>query len=577
MPLRGMACAGAALVVMAACGNKDSTAAQGFQTSAEGVLTVAAADLPTPGFWEGPADRPSGGFELELAEALAARFDLDEVRVVEVPFSRLVAGDLGGADLALSQITPTDERGDALDFSAPYLSAPPAVVVMAGTEVSDLDEARDLRWSVQAGTTLAEVLDERIRPRTEVVVVDTQDEALAMVLAGQVDATLLDLPVALAVSAGSDGALEVAAKLDTDEHWPPLCRMVQTTSKPSTPPSARSWPTGRSTTWCGNGSALPPRTYPCCGPRTEAACNHIGDMTEERHSDARRGGTPRCRMGVPRTVRVVVLGPRIVERARVPGDHRTAGGGIPDRAQRAGSDLGRQRHHQRHRPGRPALPDVRGGSGDRPAPAARAPSLNGGPRPPDVQSAHGCRHSRRLRPGAGKRPRPSCSAPCWPPTRWWCTRRCGMPDWAPTRPWRSAVGATVLTDTLALVVLAAVAGTETGSGSSAEIALTIAGGVAVLVAASLILLPRLAGLALRTFGTDRATRYLVAVSGFLAAATLSEVFGIEGIVWVHLRRTRPQPPRAQRGSHDRSTSSSFGSAVFIPVFLVSVGSSSTRR
>ncbi len=39
---------------------------------------------------------------------------------MNVPFGRIVAGDLGGADVALAQITTTADRRDHLDFSVPY-------------------------------------------------------------------------------------------------------------------------------------------------------------------------------------------------------------------------------------------------------------------------------------------------------------------------------------------------------------------------------------------------------------------------------------------------------------------------
>jgi Kef-type K+ transport system membrane component KefB len=134
----------------------------------------------------------------------------------------------------------------------------------------------------------------------------------------------------------------------------------------------------------------------------------------------------------------------------------------------------------------------------------------------------------------------------------------------------TAVGATVLTDTLALVVLAGVSGSETGEGSSAAIALRIVVGLAVLTAFSFGVLPRAARWALRSFGADRAVRYLVAVCGFLSAATVAEVFGIEGIVGAFaaglaLNRLVPnEGPLMERIEF-------FGSAVFVPVFLVSVG------
>ncbi len=134
----------------------------------------------------------------------------------------------------------------------------------------------------------------------------------------------------------------------------------------------------------------------------------------------------------------------------------------------------------------------------------------------------------------------------------------------------SAVGATVLTDTIALIVLAGVAGTAKGEGSTTAVLLEVAVGLVVLVAFGLLLLPRIATAALRLWGGDRAARYLVSVVSFLVMAMLAEVFGIEGIVGAFfaglaLNRLVPnEGPSMERIEF-------FGSAVFIPVFLVSVG------
>ncbi|HVW46594.1 MAG TPA: cation:proton antiporter [Solirubrobacterales bacterium] len=134
----------------------------------------------------------------------------------------------------------------------------------------------------------------------------------------------------------------------------------------------------------------------------------------------------------------------------------------------------------------------------------------------------------------------------------------------------TAVGATVLTDTAALVVLAAVSGTQVAGGSPASIAAQIVLGLAVLVVFTLFLLPRLARLAFRYLGTDRVVRYLLAVASFLAAGTVADIFGIEPIVGAFfaglaLNRLVPnEGPLMDRIDF-------FGSAVFVPIFLVSVG------
>ncbi len=134
----------------------------------------------------------------------------------------------------------------------------------------------------------------------------------------------------------------------------------------------------------------------------------------------------------------------------------------------------------------------------------------------------------------------------------------------------TAVGATVLTDTASLIVLAVVSGSQLVGGGPASIGLQVAVGLTVLVLFSLVVLPRLVRIAFRYLGTDRIVRYLLAVASFLAAATVADAFGIEGIVGAFfaglgLNRLVPnEGPLMERIDF-------FGSAVFVPVFLVSVG------
>jgi Kef-type K+ transport system membrane component KefB len=134
----------------------------------------------------------------------------------------------------------------------------------------------------------------------------------------------------------------------------------------------------------------------------------------------------------------------------------------------------------------------------------------------------------------------------------------------------TAVGATVLTDTLALIVLASVSGSQLAGGSPASIGLQIVVGLAVLLVFTLAVLPRLVRLGFRLLGADRVVRYLLAITAFLAAGTVARSFGIEPIVgafFAGLGMNRLVPnegPLMERLDF-------FGSAVFVPIFLVSVG------
>ncbi|MBF6618947.1 MAG: cation:proton antiporter [Patulibacter sp.] len=134
----------------------------------------------------------------------------------------------------------------------------------------------------------------------------------------------------------------------------------------------------------------------------------------------------------------------------------------------------------------------------------------------------------------------------------------------------SVVGATVLADTLSLVVLAAVAGSVQGGGSLGELIAQIGIGLVGLLAFCFLVLPRVARLAFDRLGTERTVRYVVALTALLSAATVAEVLQIEGIVGAFfaglaLNRLVPnEGPLMERIDF-------FGGAIFIPVFLVSVG------
>jgi Kef-type K+ transport system membrane component KefB len=134
----------------------------------------------------------------------------------------------------------------------------------------------------------------------------------------------------------------------------------------------------------------------------------------------------------------------------------------------------------------------------------------------------------------------------------------------------TGVGATVVTDTLTLIVLAVVSGLTVGQSGTFDIGAQIVIGLVVLGVGSFIVLPRLARLVLQRFGTARPTRYGVAFIAMLGAATLAETFGIEGIVgafFAGLALNRLVPNEGDLMERIEF----FGGAVFIPIFLVSVG------
>jgi polar amino acid transport system substrate-binding protein len=210
---------------MAACSDSRDIAGQELSPATPGQLTVATS-LPAPGFWNGASfDQLTGGFEDGIARALADRFDL-RLKVIDVPFERIVAGDLAGADLALAQTTVTAAREGVLEFSTPYYLDDAGAVVDAGEELTDLKTAKERSWAVQRDTVEAELLTDVIRPDTDPVLVDDPVAAVDAVAAGRVDAALVDLSTALVLTKGrtdvttggrfeTDGEMAIALPRDS--------------------------------------------------------------------------------------------------------------------------------------------------------------------------------------------------------------------------------------------------------------------------------------------------------------------------------------------------------------------------
>lgn len=199
----------------------DGGAASGaFSPVTAGTLTVATSEVPAAGFWEGSdADHVTGGFEWELAGDLADELGLDRVAVVVRPFGDLVGGSATGFDLALAQISITRGRERRLDLSQAYLTTPVAVVGRHGVEeVPDLAAARDLRWGVGRATTEEDLVEDLIRPSVAARTYADAGDALAAVLAGEVDVAAVDFVRGLA-EADAEPRLAVLAQVNDPQHY----------------------------------------------------------------------------------------------------------------------------------------------------------------------------------------------------------------------------------------------------------------------------------------------------------------------------------------------------------------------
>jgi polar amino acid transport system substrate-binding protein len=181
-----------------------------------GQLTVETS-LPAPGWWNG--DTPEAiadGYEYCMAAIIAHRAGLDKIEVVNVAWDPLVAGLTKDFDLALSQISITEERAKVVDFSVPYFNSDIGVMVKAGTQL-DGASIKTARIGVQQATTGAAFVDNVLKPETPASVFPDTPSMSASLMAGQTDAAMTDTAIVLGMAAESDGRFEVVGQYHTGE------------------------------------------------------------------------------------------------------------------------------------------------------------------------------------------------------------------------------------------------------------------------------------------------------------------------------------------------------------------------
>jgi polar amino acid transport system substrate-binding protein len=215
-----------------------TTAAAGAATTAAGgavdckpvkpgVLSVVTS-LPGPNFWgttaaETDPDKINSGIEYDLANDIAAKCGL-KMEFRNENFDTIVAGqiDPSSYDIALSQVTITDERAKVVDFSVGYFKSDQGLLVKKGTKVASWDDVKKLKLGVQASTTAEYYLTSGEVPGWSIDGVKSYPDlstAYAALNAGTLDGVIIDTPINLGQAAQSNGALEVVGQFKTGEEY----------------------------------------------------------------------------------------------------------------------------------------------------------------------------------------------------------------------------------------------------------------------------------------------------------------------------------------------------------------------
>lgn len=182
-----------------------------------GQLTVEVS-LPAPIWWNG--DTPEAikdGMEYCMAAEIAWRAGYDKLEVVNVGWDALIAGQTSDFDLAMSEISITDERKKIHDFSVPYFSSDIGVLVRKDAPV-DATSIKSAKIGVQQATTGAAFVQDKLGI-TDVQVYPDQGDMFAALRAGQTDVAVTDTSIVLAEVVANPDKVEVVGQYKTGESY----------------------------------------------------------------------------------------------------------------------------------------------------------------------------------------------------------------------------------------------------------------------------------------------------------------------------------------------------------------------
>jgi polar amino acid transport system substrate-binding protein len=180
---------------------EDTCTPENLETLADGVLTIAT-DEPAYEPWMVDNDPTNQeGYEAAVAYAVADQLGYaeDDVTWVRVPFTAAIQPGPKTFDFDINQFSITEERKQAVDFSSPYYDVAQAVVVVEGTDAADaagIADLADVQVGAQVGTTSFTAIEEIIAPEVEPRVFNSNEDAVAALKNGQIEALVVDLPTA---------------------------------------------------------------------------------------------------------------------------------------------------------------------------------------------------------------------------------------------------------------------------------------------------------------------------------------------------------------------------------------------
>lgn len=208
-----------ALAVLAA-GCAAQEAAIGEQATEQPTFVVAM-DATFPPMQFVDENKEIAGFDVDLLMAIAEEMEF-QVEIRNTAWDGIFAGlEAGDFDAIMSSVTIRPDRQEIYDFTDPYINAGQAIVVLAeDTEIQGPDNLSGRTVGAQIGTTGAFAIQDIAGAVLKEY--DSADLALLDLVAGNIDAVVVDTPVAADFAMRSEqfsGRLKIVGEPITAEQY----------------------------------------------------------------------------------------------------------------------------------------------------------------------------------------------------------------------------------------------------------------------------------------------------------------------------------------------------------------------
>ncbi len=165
------------------------------------------------------------GFDIELMRLIAKKSGYDDIEIVSMDFDSLIpALEQGQIDVIAAGMTITEEREKRVDFSIPYWEADQAILVRVGSgfKPQRVEDLEGKTVGVQTGTTAADYLKSLVDEKgLNINIKEYSSYVLAIqdLLAGRIDAVMVDTPVAKMFEKRYKDKLAIAIIVKTGEKY----------------------------------------------------------------------------------------------------------------------------------------------------------------------------------------------------------------------------------------------------------------------------------------------------------------------------------------------------------------------